>query len=200
MGGEGEDLGKTCRSVYLKRIRNRQDDFLSSLDQPAGFQSVPERQATTTATQSLLMVNGDWPLDRARSLATRLLNEKLTDDTKLVQRLYGLAYGRTASPGELSTALAFLKDQRAQLKREAPPPPPVVSPLADAGKLFGPVAKTTKAMQMRPGTPNEKLRVNLNGRLEPEQFAVEAVVMLKSLYPDASVRTIASCPTRSARF
>lgn len=192
MGGEGEDLSKTCRSVYLKRIRNKQDDFLASLDQPAGFQSAPERQSTTTATQSLLLVNGDWPLDRAQSLATRLLSEKPVDDTQLVQRLYQLAYAREAKPQEITAAIAFLKSQRTQLKREAPPPPPVVQPLADAGKVFGPASKTTKTMMLRPGTPNEKLRVNLDGKVEPEQFAVEAVVMLRSLYPDAGVRTITS--------
>lgn len=190
--GEGEDLSKLCRSVYLKRIRNRQDDFLASLDQPAGFQSMPERQATTTATQSLLMVNGDWPLDRAHSLADRLLKEKPANDEQLVRRLYQLAYARDAKPQEAALALEFLKSQRAQLKREAPPPPPAAQPLADAGKVFGPASKTTKTLMLQPGSPNEKLRVNLAGKVEPEKFAVEAVVLLKSLYPDAGVRTIAS--------
>lgn len=45
---------------------------------------------------------------------------------------------------------------------------------------------------MKPGTANEKLRVNLEGNIESSTFAIEAVVYLESLYPDASVRTIAA--------
>jgi len=192
LGGEGEDHSKPCRSIYLKRIRNSPDEFLASLDQPAGFQSMPERQATTTATQSLLMVNGDWPLDRARAMAAHLTKSKPANDDALVSQLYQLAYAREPKLQERAAATAFLKAQRSQLKKEAPPPPPVASPLADASKLFGPASKTTKSMLMQPGTSNEKLRVNLDAKLENEQFAIEAVVMLNSLYPDAGVRTIAS--------
>ena len=190
--GEGEDKSKPCRAVYLKRIRNSPEEFLASLDQPAGFQSIPERQATTTATQSLLLVNGEWPLDRARALAARLIKSKPANDTELLRQLYQLVFARDPKADEVKAATAFLKEQRAQLKREAPPPPPVASPLADAAKIFGPASKTAKSMMLQPGTPNEKLRVNLETKIENEQFAVEAVVMLKSLYPDAGVRTIAS--------
>ena len=192
MAGEGEDRSKPCRSIYLKRIRNTPEEFLASLDQPAGFQSIAERQATTTATQSLLLVNGDWPLDRARALAARLIKAKPANDAETIRQLYQLAFGRDPKADEGKAAGEFLKAQRTQLKREAPPPPPVSSPLADATKIFGPASKTAKALMLQPGTPNEKLRVNLDARIENEQFAIEAVVMLKSLYPDAGVRTIAS--------
>jgi hypothetical protein len=190
--GEGVDSSKPVRAIYTKRMRNKQDDFLASLDQPPGFQSIPERQATTTATQSLLMINGDWVLDRARALASRLAKAKPKDDNALISQAYQLAFSRDAKPTEIKAASDFLKVQRGQLKKEAPPPPPVASPLADATKLFGPVAKTSKAMMLQPGTANEKLRVNVEGKIEPEQFSIEAVVILKSLYPDAGVRTIAS--------
>jgi hypothetical protein len=43
----------------------------------------------------------------------------------------------------------------------------------------------------KPGTQFEKMRVQA-GALESEEFTVEAVIYLDSLYPDASVRTIAS--------
>ncbi len=193
-GGEGLAPASPCRAIYTKRIRNTQDGFLASLDQPPGFQSIPERQATTTATQGLLMVNGDWPLERARAMAARLIKSKPENDAELVKSAYGLVYARDPKAGEVKAATAFLKAQRTQLKREAPPPPPVPSPLADASKLFGSgnPSKTTKALMMQPGTPNEKLRVNTDGRIEPEQFTVEAVIYLNSVHPDATVRTIVS--------
>lgn len=193
-GGEGVVASTPCRAVYTKRIRNTQDAFMASLDQPPGFQSIPERQATTTATQGLLMVNGEWPLDRARAMAARLLKSKPGSDTDLIKTAYALAYAREPKAEEVKAAATFLKSQRAQLKKEAPPPPPVASPLAAASKLFGTggPSKTTKTFMLQPGTPNERMRVNTGGKIEEEKFSVEAVVYLKSLHPDATVRTIVS--------
>jgi len=194
MGGEGVEKSKPRRSLYLRKMRNTPEAFLASLDAPPGFQSTPERQATTTATQSLLMVNGDWPLDRARAMAARLFKDHPQDDAKRVASAYALAFSRQPTKQETAAALAFLKSQRSLLHREAPPPPPVASPLADARSHFGPnpAARTTQTFLLHPGTPHEKLRVNLEGKIEGDQFAVEAVVNLASLYPDASVRTIAA--------
>jgi hypothetical protein len=194
MGGEGVEKSRPRRSIYLRKMRNTPDEFLASLDAPPGFQSTPERQATTTATQSLLMVNGDWPLDRARAMAARLMKEHPANEAKRAAAAFQLAFSRTPTAEEIAGALAFVKQQRVQIQKEAPPPPPAATPLADAQKFFGPnpAARTTRTLLLQPGTPNEKLRVNLEGKLEGEQFAIESVVLLKSLYPDASVRTIAS--------
>ncbi len=195
MGGEGVPATEPRRTIYTKKIRNTQDDFLRSLDAPAGFQSIAERQATTTATQSLLLINGDWPLERARAMAGALLKSKPKDDASLVRAAWLRAYSRTPTAAEEKGALSYLHTQRSQLRNESPPPPPVIAPLADAVKFFGPAAttlKTAKTLVMKPGGANEKLRVNLGGKLEPETFAIEAVVYLDSLYPDASVRTIAA--------
>ncbi len=193
MGGEGVDKSKPRRSLYLRKMRNTPDAFLSSLDAPNGFQSTPERLSTTTATQSLLMVNGDWPLDRARAMAGRLIKENAGDDAKRIAKAYELTFSRAPTKQEAAAALDFLKSQRAMLQRESPPPP-VATPLAEAKKFFGaePAARTTKTLLLQPGTPNEKLRVNLAGKIEDDEFALEAVVKLDSLYPDSSVRTIAS--------
>ncbi|MFO1486134.1 MAG: PSD1 and planctomycete cytochrome C domain-containing protein [Verrucomicrobiaceae bacterium] len=194
MSGEGVEKSKPRRSIYLRKMRNTPDEFLASLDAPPGFQSIAERQATTTATQSLLMVNGDWPLDRARAMAARLMKENPKDEAKRIESAFQYAFSRAPTKKESAEALTFVKQQRAQIQKEAPPPPPVTSPLADAQKFFGdtPAARTTKALMLLPGTPHEKLRVNLEGRMENDQFAIEAVVFLNSLYPDASVRTIAA--------
>jgi hypothetical protein len=193
-GGEGVPASEPRRSVYTRKIRNTQDDFLRSLDAPAGFQSISERQSTTTATQSLLLINGDWPLDRARAMATNLVKSGARDDAALVREAYLRTFSREPTVRETKEALKFLNTQRNQLRSEAPPPPPQHTPLADADKYFGPAnaTKTAKTLLMKPGTVHEKVRVNLDGDHEPDAFAIEAVVYLDSVYPDASVRTIVS--------
>ncbi|MFV1995845.1 MAG: DUF1549 and DUF1553 domain-containing protein, partial [Verrucomicrobiales bacterium] len=80
-GGAPADGNSPVRSVYVKKSRNRPDEILSSFDSPLGFESSPQRIATTTPTQSLLLVNGQWPAARARVLATRLLAGKSQIDT-----------------------------------------------------------------------------------------------------------------------
>jgi len=194
MGGEGVEAGMPRRSIYTRKIRNTQDDFLASLDSPPGFSSVPTRDATTTATQSLLMINGDWPLERARAMAAHLLKTQPRDDAEIIDRAYDLAFSRKARPAEKKDALAFLASQRQQIRREAPPLPVETSPLAEARTYFGPsaVSKTARTLVMQPGTSHEKLRVTETGRIEGSQFAIEAVVNLRSLYPNGAVRTIAA--------
>ncbi len=194
-GGESEDAKKPRRSIHTKKIRNTQDDFLRSLDAPAGYASTPKRDATTTATQSLLLFNGDWPLERARAMAARLVSEHYNDPAAQVRAAYELAFSRAARPNELKEGVRFLNLQAGLLKQEIPPPPPVTSPLADLSKRFPPavtqIVKTSKALHLQPGTAHEKLRVKTDA-VEGERFFVEAVVTLDALYPDATVRTIVS--------
>lgn len=196
MGGEGVPSSQPRRSIYTRKIRNTQDEFLAALDAPPGFFSTPTRDSTTTATQSLLMINGDWTLERARAMAATLAAAKPAGDADLVRRAYTLAFARLPTAQEQKEAVAFLSAQRARLKKEMPAPPPVVekAPIAAVDHWFGGKATTgtAKTILFRPGTPHEKLRVKETGRIEGDAFCVEAVVNLASLYPNAAVRTIVS--------
>jgi hypothetical protein len=194
MGGEGVETSTPRRSIYTRKIRNTQDEFLQSLDAPPGFSSLPTRDATTTATQSLLMINGEWPLERARRMAARLVQDKAASDSTLVRQAYEFALGRKPSKSEAKQALNFLAGQRGHLKKSLPPPPAQLPALADAKLHFGTTAptKTTQTLWMEPGSKHEKLRINATQALERNGFAIEAVVNLKSLYPNGSVRTIVS--------
>jgi mono/diheme cytochrome c family protein len=194
MGGEGVEPSRPRRSIYTKKLRNTQDAFLASLDAPAGFQSIAERASTTTATQSLLMINGDWPLDRARAMSLKLSAAGNTAIEQQVQRAFHLAYSRLASSAELKAAVAFVQNQMNDLQAEQPAEPVTATPLAEAQPFFGDTgaAKTSKTILLKPGSTAEKLRVPNAASLEPENFTIEAMVYLDSLYPDASVRTIVS--------
>ena len=191
-GGPGEDPNKLRRTVYSKKLRNSQEEILHSFDAPNGYQSVAKRDETTTALQSLLMINGDWPLQRARAMATRLLKEKQFKPVELVRTAYELVYTRPPLAHELTAATSFLKKQEALLKKEKPEAPILTNPIVDAKSYFGghPLSGL-KTVAFKPGSAFEKMRVKL-GETEGDTFTVEALVYLDSVYPNASVRTIAS--------
>ncbi len=192
MGGPGEEVAQPRRTLYTRKIRNSQDDFLRSFDAPPGFASVARRDSTTTALQSLMLINGDWPLSRARAMAGRLLKmpEATTEDQ--VTRAYELALSRLPTAKELKEAVSFVNHQRQALEKEAGPEPILAGPLMDAKPLFGahPLGGM-KTVAFKPGSAFEKMRVQ-TGEAEGDEFTVEAVVYLDSIYPDASVRTIAA--------
>ncbi len=108
-GGPPAEPASARRSIYTRVLRNTPDPLLDVFDSPDSFGSVPVRNVTTTATQALLMINGDWPLKRAAAFATRLRHDTGTSDpATLVEAAYRLAYGRMPDPQELKTAVEFL--------------------------------------------------------------------------------------------
>ncbi|MEQ8785678.1 MAG: DUF1549 and DUF1553 domain-containing protein, partial [Pirellulaceae bacterium] len=110
-GGASMSGASPCRSVYVKKMRNRPDEMLGGFDAPLGFESAPDRIATTTPLQSLLLVNGTWSLDRSRSFAKRLLAGEQQLDSNDIRAAYQLVYGRQATDEEVKAALAFMRDQ-----------------------------------------------------------------------------------------
>ena len=109
-GGPSVDPTTPKRSIYTKAVRNNHDPVLEAFDLAESFGSIPERNITTTVTQSLLMINGDWPLKRAAAFAARVRADAKTDDpTALADTAYRLAYGRAPESDEREAAVAFLK-------------------------------------------------------------------------------------------
>ena len=110
-GGPGGDNASSRRSVYLKVLRNKRDDLLDVFDVPDGSSSIPQRNVTTTPTQSLLMINGPWMLARAKALAARIEREQggATKEQKIAA-LYSSLFGRVPTAEESLTATKFLGD------------------------------------------------------------------------------------------
>lgn len=165
-GGPSTDGNGTRRSIYTIKKRNSQNELLRSLDAPAGFASTSERQSTTTPTQALLLVNGDWPMARAQKLAARV---------KTIDEAWQYALGRPPTAQETQTASAFIEKRVA-----AAEPPPMVTP-----------EQRENAAQFKENTPQERL-VARTPREEGDEFTVEAIVSLDSIDTAAAVRTIAS--------
>jgi hypothetical protein len=84
--------------------------LIDAFDAPDGSITTPQRNATTTPIQALLMINGPWTLARAQAFAARLRSEA-SDDAGRIDLAYRLAYARPPSTAERAEAVAFLHDQ-----------------------------------------------------------------------------------------
>jgi hypothetical protein len=166
-GGPSADANGTRRSIYTTKKRNSQNELLRALDAPAGFASTSERQSTTTPTQALLLVNGDWPLARAQKLATRV---------KSVEDAWQFALGRSPTAKEIEMAAGFIEKRAAAAVENRPAAAPLDAANANAFKE---------------NTPQERLLAR-TAEKEGDEFTVQAIVTLDSIDTAAAVRTIVS--------
>ena len=110
-GGPSVDHASLRRSLYLKAIRNRPERLLKSLDGVDGLNSIPKRSVTTTPTQALQLMNGEWVRARAVAMANRILDETNSDEAfVMIDRAFQLAYGRSPSNNEASVAETMLRE------------------------------------------------------------------------------------------
>ena len=107
LGGPSVDAKSPRRGLYVKHFRNRPDPFLHAFDVAGGLKSVSQRSNTTTPTQSLLMINGDYVLARAKTLATQLSQQKQSPNA-LLSTAFQLTWGRAPSETELAQATKFV--------------------------------------------------------------------------------------------
>jgi hypothetical protein len=96
------------RSVYIFARRNLRFPFLEVFDAPDSNLSCPVRERSTTAPQSLALLNADEVLKASNATAARLMREADTDDQRITLACrYILGRGPTAD--ERAMARNFLK-------------------------------------------------------------------------------------------
>ncbi len=194
-GGTSVNGTTPVRSVYVIKKRNKPDEMLSGFDAPLGFESAPDRIATTTPVQSLLLANGGWALDRSRAFAKRLLAGKGQLEPDDVRRAYRLVFGREATADEVGEAVEFVRGQSAVAAAPAGADKfPNETGLRPRSQHFGAVKDVElgpKTLWIQPGSRFERLHVQQADGLDA-QFTVEAITNLDRLYPDASVNTLLS--------
>ena len=199
IGGPSKDGDAPVRSVYVKKRRNRPEPFLHSFDSPMGFDSAPERLETTTPTQSLLLVNSEWPLHRAAAFAERILGEDHRIDAGDIERAFQIAYGRPPSSEESRLALEFIHAQSGRsnemLTEAQPNRGYTTSPLKESSERFAlakkEIALGSSALSLDPETDYQSVAFEPIVELG-DSFTIEAVVALDALHEDASVNTILS--------
>lgn len=181
-GGPGSDFQAKRRSVYLKVFRNKRDDLLDVFDFPDRIVSAGERNVTTTPTQSLLLINSEWTVQRATAFARRLMREVPSGDDSRIRQAYRLAFGRDPAERELLRDAEFLRARRDEV-----PSRPETATKTRSMLLTGRPAAVI-------GQEAGESPLRLDGLEEHPftDFTLEGVVLLKSIYPDASVRTIVS--------
>ncbi len=185
-GGQGLEPERPARTIFSKLRRNNRDAVLEVFDQPEAFSSTSQRNVTTTPTQSLLMINSKWTLERAKAFAARLRKENSTEEKEILTDAFRLCYGRDPSASALAAAQNFLDQQAKEIGgvEKAAEQPGFVSEKMQT--------REGRAAQLVPGSAQERLAVPDDAAFPRGDFTIEAFINVKSVYPTGAVRTIVS--------
>lgn len=176
------ELKSERRSIYQPVRRNRLNPLLTAFDFPDRITSSSERHHTTTSTQALVLGNNPWTHERAETIAQRLSQDDPTE-SGFVREAYMRLFAREPSAEEVEPAVRFIAEY--SHRTPAPPTPPSPTELV---KMPG---TGNRAVNLLPdGTV--QLGLEKSDQLPNGDFTVEAVILLRSLYENASVRTIAA--------
>jgi hypothetical protein len=98
------------RAVYHQNARASVVDLMTDFDQPDCAFSTPRRAETTTPLQALTMLNHQFTLDMARSLAARVTLEAGAEPSAQLRRIYWLCYGRDAVTDEVDEGAKLIQE------------------------------------------------------------------------------------------
>lgn len=108
------------RSIYVFVRRNLGFPMFEAFDKPDTNASCARRAQSTTAPQSLVLLNAQFALTAARRLAGQVLGQAVqpgdaADSAALVRACYRRALSRTPTADEQRLGEAFLRDQAQRL-------------------------------------------------------------------------------------
>ena len=83
---------------------------MTTLDCPNAANLTPSRNVTTTALQSLALLNNDFMQKQAGFFAGRVRTDAGVETAAQVTRAFALAFSRQPDPAELSAASALVKE------------------------------------------------------------------------------------------
>ena len=105
----GTDPGDYCRrSIYVFARRNLRFPFLEVFDAPDNNLSCPQRGSSTTAPQSLTLLNSEEAMSAAEATARRLEHEATSAKSR-INSAYRFILGRGPTRQEAALAADFLK-------------------------------------------------------------------------------------------
>ena len=97
------------RSVYRFIVRTTPNPFLTTLDCPNASNLTPTRNITTTALQSLALLNNEFMLKQAEYFGVRLATNPDSTVNEQVRQAFRLAFGRDPSSAEATVGVTFLE-------------------------------------------------------------------------------------------
>ena len=107
---ELEEPGR--RTVYQLVRRSSPQSLLKAFDAPVMEINCTRRVSTTSATQALALMNGEFVTVQSEHFARRLLNQP-GEDGQRVREAFRIAFSRDPSPGEADRLLTFVRKQEA---------------------------------------------------------------------------------------
>ncbi len=97
------------RAVYHQNVRASVVDLMTDFDQPDCAFSAPRRAETTTPLQALTMLNHDFTLTMADTMAARISEEVGHKPATQVRRAFRLAYARDPEPDETDACVELVR-------------------------------------------------------------------------------------------
>ena len=97
------------RSIYRFVVRTTTHQLLTTLDCPSPANLVPTRNVTTTALQSLALLNNDFVLKQSGYFADRLSKERPDHQGFQIERAFQLAFGRNPTETEAVAAVKLVE-------------------------------------------------------------------------------------------
>ncbi len=117
VGTDGENSSKRLsinpeevprRMVYVPLRRANLAPLLNLFDFGDATTSTDRRARTNVAPQALFMMNSAFVAERARNVASMLLNDGRADDRRRIERAYLLTLNRNPAAAEVDTALSYV--------------------------------------------------------------------------------------------
>jgi hypothetical protein len=118
------------RSIYIFARRNLRYPIFDAFDRPDANASCPQRGRSTTAPQSLLMINSEFSLTAARQLAGYVLTHSPPNADDQITLAFRRALCREPSDDERQIAVKFLVQQQQLLKQEGRSPDQLALPVS----------------------------------------------------------------------
>lgn len=126
------------RSVYLPIARNSVPRMLDVFDFAEPSMVVGMREVSSTATQSLYLMNNGFVMDQSEALAKRIERET-TKPREMIELAFRSIYGRLPDAGERLESLRFLRDIRLEGAPEVEMPGRGPRGFGQAGGFGGPM-------------------------------------------------------------
>jgi mono/diheme cytochrome c family protein len=101
---KGQDLRRT---VYIQVRRSRPLTVIDTFDSPVMTPNCTKRTASTSATQSLMLMNGDFTMQQSERLASRIIAEASSTTDSQVQLAWSLCFARAPQADELADAVQY---------------------------------------------------------------------------------------------
>jgi hypothetical protein len=99
------------RMIYMTKIRQEQDDVFGQFDCPDAGQVVPNRNQSTSALQSLNLLNSPFMIEQAEFLAKHLESSGGSKVEEQIKLAYRILFSRSPDADELKEAANFIQEQ-----------------------------------------------------------------------------------------